>query len=381
MKLTLCMITKNEEKFLEKCLKSVQGLVDEIVIVDTGSTDKTKEIASKFTDKIFDFKWCDDFAAARNESLKQATGNWILVLDADERLLESEKEKIKQLVNNWEVDGFQLITKNYSDNSSIRGWRDGWFPSLKVRLFQNGKGIKFEGAVHEMVENSIQGKVERVSVFVEHLGKSSEDKREYYLELARKKTKENPSAKAFHELGVQYKALGFFAEAAENFEKSIEMDGKERVPYLDLAVIYKEQGKFDEAIGVYEKLLQQGESGEVYFGLGVVYFRKGDFDKAAESFEKSIELNPQNIEAYNNLGAMYEKMGDLKRGKAVLLKAVEMVPKNARAHYNLGVIFEKERNLGMAVKAYENAMRLNYSREGLKEKVEGIRRYVGNGNN
>ena len=78
------MIVKNEEAFLEKCLLSVQGLVDEIVIVDTGSTDKTKEIALKFTSKVYDFEWCDNFAAARNESLKYATGDWILVLDADE---------------------------------------------------------------------------------------------------------------------------------------------------------------------------------------------------------------------------------------------------------------------------------------------------------
>src|SRR3989344_364212 len=84
--LSLCMITKNEEQFLEQCLNSVKELVDEIIIVDTGSTDKTTEIAGKFTDKIYDFKWCDDFSAARNESLKHATKNWILVLDADEQL-------------------------------------------------------------------------------------------------------------------------------------------------------------------------------------------------------------------------------------------------------------------------------------------------------
>ena len=76
------MITKNEEFFLEQCLNSVKDLVDEIIIVDTGSNDKTKDIARKFTDNIFDFEWCDDFSAARNESLKHATGDWILVLDA-----------------------------------------------------------------------------------------------------------------------------------------------------------------------------------------------------------------------------------------------------------------------------------------------------------
>src|SRR3990167_5438874 len=88
--LSLCMIVKNEEKYLEQCLNSVKDLVDEIIIVDTGSTDKTKEIWKKFDFahkiKFFDFKWIDDFSAARNESLKHAAKDWILVLDADEVL-------------------------------------------------------------------------------------------------------------------------------------------------------------------------------------------------------------------------------------------------------------------------------------------------------
>ena len=80
------MIVKDEENYLEQCLSSAKGLADEIIIVDTGSKDKTKEIAKKFNAKVFDFKWNDDFSAARNESLKHATKDWILVLDADESL-------------------------------------------------------------------------------------------------------------------------------------------------------------------------------------------------------------------------------------------------------------------------------------------------------
>src|SRR3989344_5073579 len=102
--ISLCMITKNEEQFLEQCLNSVQELVDEIIIVDTGSTDKTKEIAAKFTDKIFDFKWGDVFSKARNESLKQATKDWILVLDADEQLDQDGIREVKKSVLNEEAE-------------------------------------------------------------------------------------------------------------------------------------------------------------------------------------------------------------------------------------------------------------------------------------
>src|SRR5690348_3827247 len=84
--ISLCMIVKNEEKYLERCLKSVEGVVDEIIIVDTGSTDQTTEIAEKFGAKILRYQWNDDFSSARNYSLKNAKCDWILILDADEEL-------------------------------------------------------------------------------------------------------------------------------------------------------------------------------------------------------------------------------------------------------------------------------------------------------
>src|SRR3989338_5500840 len=96
--ISLCMIVKNEEKYLEQCLNSVKDIADETIIVDTGSTDKTKEIAKKFKARVFDFKWSDDFSEARNESLKHATKEWILVLDADEIIDKNGLEKIKEAI-------------------------------------------------------------------------------------------------------------------------------------------------------------------------------------------------------------------------------------------------------------------------------------------
>ena len=95
--ISLCMIVKDEEKVLDTCLNSIHDLVDEIIIVDTGSTDKTKEIAQKYTDKIYDFKWVDDFAKARNYSFSKATKDYIMWLDADDYLPEEEKPKFKKL--------------------------------------------------------------------------------------------------------------------------------------------------------------------------------------------------------------------------------------------------------------------------------------------
>ena len=165
--ISLCMIAKDEERYLGQCLDSVKSLVDEMIIVDTGSTDKTKEIAKKFGAKIYDFKWIDDFSAARNENLKHATKDWILVLDADEVLDKDAVKSIRDFIKKNEYDAFSFIQKNYTNESSIAGFvREehkinklsyaGWYGSLSVRMFRNQKGYEFSGTVHELVEQSIE---------------------------------------------------------------------------------------------------------------------------------------------------------------------------------------------------------------------------------
>jgi len=96
--LSLCMIVKNEQQFLPDCLESVRNIVDQIVIIDTGSVDNTVEIAKRYSSEVHYFKWCDDFSAARNESIKYASGDWIFWIDADERLLPESVPEIKKLM-------------------------------------------------------------------------------------------------------------------------------------------------------------------------------------------------------------------------------------------------------------------------------------------
>src|SRR5229473_1042408 len=97
MSVSLCLMVRNEEESLPGCLQSVAGAANEIIVVDTGSTDRTKEVAANFGAKVFDFPWVDDFAAARNECIRHATGDWIFWMDADERMDEVNREKLKQL--------------------------------------------------------------------------------------------------------------------------------------------------------------------------------------------------------------------------------------------------------------------------------------------
>lgn len=139
------MIARNEEQFLEACLESVRGVADEIILVDTGSEDATVAIAQRFGAKVLRYKWHDDFAAARNQSLQAATGQWLLVLDADERLDPQAGPGIRQALEQGGFETGLIHFVNMGDDGPCgREW-------LAARLFQHTPGIHFIGRIHEQI--------------------------------------------------------------------------------------------------------------------------------------------------------------------------------------------------------------------------------------
>ena len=141
-RLSLCMIAKNEEEFIGDCLASVSKLVDEIIVVDTGSTDRTIEIAESYGAKVLHHPWQGDFAAARNESLAHATGDWILVLDADETLPSEGHAELKKALRNKDNVGYALAIENLMGEAGNEVQT-----ALIFRLFQNRPDVRFEGII------------------------------------------------------------------------------------------------------------------------------------------------------------------------------------------------------------------------------------------
>ncbi|MDB6023464.1 MAG: glycosyl transferase group 1, partial [Pedosphaera sp.] len=146
--LSVCLIARNEEKFLGQCLQSVRGLARQIVVVDTGSTDRTVEIAKSHGAEVFEFAWCDDFSAARNAALEHATGDWILVLDADEELMAEHRETILQEMKSAPVMGWRLPIIDEGRETEGR--------SYVPRLFRNAPGLFFVGRIHEQIFSSLE---------------------------------------------------------------------------------------------------------------------------------------------------------------------------------------------------------------------------------
>jgi len=227
--LSLIMIVRNEEKFLEDCLISVKNLVDEIIVIDTGSSDRTVEIAEKYKATIYSFQWINDFAAARNFSLSKATGKWVLYLDADERLDSGSAKEISKIVKTDKKAGYFCTVKSLDSTNN----RDN---SMRyVRLFRNIEGIGFTGKVHEQISHSLKAKGAELlnsDILINHLGYdvSEEEKKKKAsrnLDLLNEEYGKNQTGYLAYQLANSYYIIGdnensvkFFKIGAESKDLS-----------------------------------------------------------------------------------------------------------------------------------------------------------------
>ena len=316
------MITKNEEKYLEQCLNSVKDIADEIIIVDTGSTDKTKGIAKKFNAKLYDFKWIDDFSAARNESIRHAAKDWILVMDADEVIEKNDLEKIKQEIENAnDLSGFSLeqrsyiknffegAVKNNSDFELVRNY-PFYIPHFLVRLFKNGQGFYFKHKVHELVEDSIAEKglkCKKIDIILHHFGSVKDEKvisgkAEEYSKMILKQLQEEPeNARYNYQAARMFLGRNDFSSALKYFEKTAKLDPNYKLVFSEIAKIY---------------------------------LQMNDKNRAIEYFKKSMRQNPNNPSPANNLAVVYMSIGKFKQAKELLEMQLKKYPENKALRYN-----------------------------------------------
>lgn len=395
--ISLCMIVKNEGKNIAECLNSVREIADEIIIVDTGSTDNTKDIAKKFNAKVIDFKWVDDFSAARNESISHAAKDWILVIDADEILDKEGLKAIKELISDKESDAFLFLQKNYTDESSIAGFVSephkknsktyaGWYGSFIARLFRNRKGYKFEGAVHELVEPSIEekkGKIKATNISLHHYGNADPEtvkkKRQFYLGLCKKKAAKNPSDSSHYELGVLHKENNNPEEALASFKKALELNPRHSMALYELGIIHEKQKDYDAAIKNYTESLRIRENSEAFQNLGVCYLRKGMLKEAYRNLVKAVMLNPNKYSIYNNLGAVLEKKGNYDSAVQMLEIGTKLNTNNTIGFYNLGIALDRKGDFENAMKNYEKAVELGHKNsDEIKKRINQLKVLIAN---
>lgn len=325
--LSLCMIVKNEEEHLAKCLISVKPVVDEMVVVDTGSTDRTKDIAGVFGAKVYDLAWKEDFSEARNCSLSKASGDWILVLDADEVLSPLDYARLTELVEKSDPVAYEMVSRNYTMQVGAQGFTVndgkyrpeeaglGWHPSKKVRLFPNKNNIWFENPVHEFVEGTVRRAglpMKPCDIPVHHYGRLDQRKitakgEAYYL-LGKKKLKEKGmnNLKALFELGVQAAELKKFEEAEDIFQKLIDLDPKYPLAIFNLGFVYIELGKYPDALIISKKAFElDPEYKECAVNYAHCELVAGDINQAISILKTTLAKVAEYVPAMALLAAGY----------------------------------------------------------------------------
>jgi len=380
MKLSLCMIVKNEGAVLGQCLESVRGLVDEVIIVDTGSSDKTREIAQHFVGEVggsvVDFTWVDDFSAARNESLKHATGDWILVLDADEVIAQQDHAKIKQAIKKAseksdksdktgaKVQGFYLKTRNYLpreqgfDFTSSKGDHyaetknyPGWKDLPVIRLFRNQH--RYAGIIHESVEpsifklrelpeykhTSVSDLIEHLDVPVHHYGfvlgdeHQQREKAEAYFRMGEKKIRETPSAKAYLEQGRRYLELQEYRQALHCFQTALVHDPQATYVFPDLIFCCGKLLMYEDADLYFEQAMTFRKNDlNALMAYGLVNIQRRTFDRAINCFSKLLQAAPKRALAYYALAVSFYELGNLLESYKQLTKCVQLNPHFVDAH-------------------------------------------------
>jgi len=432
--LSLCMIVKNEEKFLKDCLESVRDVVNQIVIVDTGSEDETGNIAASYGAEIYPFEWCDDFSAARNESIKYATGDWILWLDADERLKpENKAELLSLLRHETEPVAYIIHIENLLPDGK------NYKLSSAHRLFNNHKNISFSGRIHEQVSHSISrlgGRERECGVTLTHLGYALDEEgqksknirnrrllermvRDYpqnayahftmaqhygltgmphkalhHYKLAYRLNKFNPGMKAslLNTMAEVYISMGKYDKAGENCRQSAKIIPEQAGAYYLLYRIADKTGKLDESIRWMEKVFEQTESmrttrkhissdvlidrDQLLFTLGSLYLSAGNLIRA-EFFLEQIK-NKQERHVLEKVLPLYLQLNKMDAAYAILEKLTSQPACDPRYRDMLGTVLIKKQMFKEALLVYESLNAQYPGNQALIRRMVGLYAKTGN---
>lgn len=287
---SLCMIVKNEEETLDRCLTGIQEAVDEIIIVDTGSTDLTKKIAAKYTDKIYDFTWKDDFSAARNFAFSFGTMDYLMWLDADDVIPEESRKKILHF-KNQDMDHADMVMMPYI--VSFDEQENGIFSYFRERMVKNNGTYKFSGRVHEVIP--LSGKVLYIDSPIEHRKNRKEDSaRNLRIYETMEQEGEFLEPRALYYYGRELLFHGKYEKSASIFEKFLKMPDGWIENKIDatrqLALCRYCLGQEDQALSALLKALEYDvPRGETCCDLGRHFMDRERYEQAVYWFLQALE--------------------------------------------------------------------------------------------
>ncbi len=338
------MIVKNEERVLARCLDCVRQFADEIIIVDTGSTDKTKEIASKYTNNVYYFMWCDDFSKARNYSFSLATKDYIMWLDADDVLEYSEIEKINQLKLNMVADTYML---KYATSFDERG--NPSFVFERERIIKNDSRALWQGFVHEAIVPF--GRIEHLDITIQHR-KITSHYTKRNLNLFRKELKRGVKFNAREQYYYARELFywGYYKKCKTELNKFFKMPHRFLPNTIDAILIiskcYEKLCEIENA----KKWLYEGlnimPNTEIVCELARLYQLQGNINSAIYFYESALNISKPTLqglfvrEEYYylipllELVVLYYNIGDIEKALMYHQKAKQLYPINNKVKIN-----------------------------------------------
>ncbi|MBI1749436.1 MAG: glycosyltransferase [Acidobacteria bacterium] len=358
--LALSMIVRDAAADLPACLESVRGVADEIVVADTGSKDGTPEVASQLGARVISIPWENDFARARNLALGPVQSNWVLSMDADERLDPAAKQALPGLLRG-DAAGYLVTIRNYVVSANERVWdrpakkNDSSLPAAKpypayvehdnVRLFRRDPEIYFVGRVHESVGPRVEAigrNLKRANFFLHHFGMVADAatrtrKNIFYRELGRQKVQEMPkNAQAHFELGiVELDNFHNEAEAIACFERACQLNPRLTVAWFFRGVAQVRLGQYREAIESLREAESRGHRTPLLTEMqGDAHYNLGEFEAAARCYRRAFEA-ARAPELESKLGQADVRCGRTEPGLNRLRRAAQQAPESAEIHDRL----------------------------------------------
>ncbi len=290
--ISLCMIVKNEEATLARCLETVRDIVDEINIVDTGSTDRTKDIARQYTDRVFDFVWTNSFAEARNESYKYATKDYILYLDADDVILEADREKFKELKETLDPST-DAVSMYY--NAGTDEFGNVTLRFRNIRLVKREKNFRWYGDCHNYID--VWGQTINSDAAVTHKKLKHSVGRTVSIFEQKKAKGDSFSPRDYFYYGNELRENGRYQDAIDSYNKNLEL--KEGwVEDKIFACIYKGDcyralgDRENELASLYQSFNYSAPRGEACSRIGYNFHKRREYKTAIFWYELAAKLEP-----------------------------------------------------------------------------------------
>ena len=313
--ISVCIIAKNEEARIEKCLASIKPYGFEIVVVDTGSTDRTKEIASKYADKVLDFAWCDDFSAARNFSLRNASNNWIFMIDCDEVIKEINVEELNYFRKHLAENVGSVSRENLTTENGVLTLNNIDY----TERFFNRKLYHYTGIIHEQLTPIRGHEIPALLLHTTllHTGydmtpeeRTAKFRRNFTL-LEKQADTDPDNPYLYYQLGKTCEMLEDFARACSYYDRGLEFDLDPELAYVQAMVVsygnaLLRTGQADIALG-FEGIYDEFSSvTDFIYLMGNIYKQNAMYEPALEQYQKALQMSPGRLNGVNSFLPLYQ---------------------------------------------------------------------------